>query len=807
MPGTGISSYSTFGDLLKYLRRRAQLTQRELAIAVGYTESHISRLETNQRLPDLATVAALFVPALGLEEEPEMAARLLQLAANVHGNELHAGESLAVSHTQAITEITESVERIPSNLPIQLTSFIGRGEEIASLTRLLSGEKPARLATLTGPGGIGKTRLALQLAISLAHLYRDGVWFVDLTPLSASGPQPIPQTVASALNIPQARSQSVEESLIASLRAKQTLIVLDNCEHLVHAAAQFVERILRACAHVQILATSREPLNVPGEVNYRVPSLSLPGDPDGELQNVVGNESAQLFLERAGTTQPSLIITPSNAGVLARICMQLDGIPLAIELAAARTSVLSLRQIQSRLQDRFQLLTGGHITLPRHQTLHATIEWSHNLLSEAEKVLFRRLAVFAGGWTLESANLVSADQGNDILDLLAQLVNKSLVVVDVQPDSEVRYRMLETIREFAREKLSSSGEMEVTRARHFEYFFTMAQEAEPRLFRSESSIDWAENEIDNLRAALAWSLEKDTSGKAFEERSRRGLELMTHVWPLWLNRGHMSEGSEWMDKLLAVHTDPTPARARALLLAGDFARYRGDFPGQVVFIEESLALSRRLGDKQRIAWGLMEMGLVERDFLRYPEAIHFLEEGLSLFQELHENLWVYRVAFVLAETHMANGNLEAAKPLVQQGLELCRAENDPWQIAWGIEILGNLRRMDGNLEEASRLFVESLHLKVSVKDKLGIIYALEAFAQLAAARKQFHRAGVLWGAADQLSQTIQLHLIPVKLEIYTSLIATARAQLGEDMFTSAWKEGQSMKLQEAIDYALAEPVA
>jgi non-specific serine/threonine protein kinase len=799
MPDMGRSAFSTFGDLLKYLRRRAQLTQRELAIAVGYTEGHVSRLEKNQRAPDLATVAALFVPALGLEEEPDTAAHLLQLAANAHGKEIYTGENLTISRTQVIWETSDHQESIPTNLPIQLTTFIGRQHEISELTGLLA--KGTRLVTLTGPGGIGKTRLALQTAIGLSHLYHDGTWFVDLAPLAT--PELIPQTIASALNVTETRGPSIEENLIAHLRSKQILIVIDNCEHLTDAIAQSVEKILRACAQVQILATSRELLKIPGEVNFRVPPLSLPESPIRARDTVMRHEAVQLFIERARNTQRSFALTDSSVEMIARICRQLDGMPLAIELAAARISLLSLSQIEARLSDRLHLLTGGPTTLSRHQTLRATLEWSHDLLSEAEKVFFRRLSVFSGGWTLDSANFVCADDMNDVLDLLAGLVNKSLVVVETEPDGKVRYIMLETLREYAREQLHATGEMEKLRARHFDYFLQMVQQGEPKLFANESTIDWAEREIDNLRAALAWALERDPGGFLSEERAGRGLELMLPVWPLWLYRGYVSEGNEWMRQLLAVHTTATPARARALLLAGDLARFRGDYMGQAEFIQESLTLSRKLGDQKRIAWALMEMGLVERAFHRYPEAIPFLIESLEIFQALNENLWVCRTIFILAETHMANGDLEAAKPLLKHGLELCREENDKWHLAWGLEAFGTLKMLEGDLEQASILYMESLNLKVAVMDKTGITYSLAACAQLAAAQKQFRRAAVLWGSAEQLRHTLNQLLDPLREKLNTSSIPAARTQLGEETFAEAWAEGQRMKMQESIEYALA----
>jgi non-specific serine/threonine protein kinase len=493
--------------------------------------------------------------------------------------------------------------------------------------------------------------------------------------------------------------------------------------------------------------------------------------------------------------------------------------PLAIELAAARTSLLSLTQIEARLKDRFQLLSGGHITLPRHQTLRGTIEWSHDLLSEAEKVLFRRLAVFSGGWTLEAAESVVSDQSpegsrpdpstgdhrslhtGNALDLLAGLVNKSLVIVEVQADGEVRYRMLETLREYAGEQLRGAGERDFMRARHFDYFFRMAGQAEPQLFHAESSIDWAEAELDNLRTALTWALERDPHGAFSEERAGRALDLMLHVWPLWLNRGYSIEGNEWLNQLLSVHTARTPARARGLLLAGDFAGFRGDTLGKMRLIQEALALAKELGDKKRIAWALMEMGQVERD-RHSPEAIDFLSDSLVMFQGLDEALWVCRTSFLLAEALTESGDLQAARRFWRQGLDLCRAENDQWQMGWGLHGLGDLERLEGHLDQALQLYKESLQCKVSVRDKLGITYSLASFAQLAATQGQFRRAAMLWGAAERLGETLNLFLFTARDELHTSRIPDTRTRLGEEAFHSAWTEGRALKMQQAIDYAL-----
>jgi non-specific serine/threonine protein kinase len=339
------------------------------------------------------------------------------------------------------------------------------------------------------------------------------------------------------------------------------------------------------------------------------------------------------------------------------------------------------------------------------------------------------------------------------------------------------------------------------RARHFDYFLQMARQGEPKLFAPESSIDQAEAEIDNLRAALAWALEAERDSHSAEERTGRALDLFAHVWPLWLNRGYWLEGHEWLSQLLSVHTAPTLARARALLIAGDFASYRGDHAQQTAWIQEALALAQQLGDKKRIAWGLMEMGMLERN-RNSPEALEFLMESLEMFRGLKENLWICRTSYLLAQTHMAHGNLEAARPLWQNGLDLCRAENDKFHIAWGLEGLGDLQRLQGDFAQARELLTESLKLKVEVMDKAGLLYSLEAFAQLATSQNQFRRAAILGGASEQQRRKLNLRADPAREALIASRIATVSSQLGEEAFQAAWAEGRNLKMQQAIDYAL-----
>jgi predicted ATPase/class 3 adenylate cyclase len=409
----------------------------------------------------------------------------------------------------------QSLNAIPNDLPIQLTSFIGREKEIGEAKRLLT---TTRLLTLTGSGGTGKTRLSLQVAADVLDAYKDGAWFIELAPLS--DPALVPSTVASVLGVREEPGRPVIETLLDYVRAKRLLLILDNCEHLIEACARLAEAVLHASREVRILASSREALGIGGEVTLRVPSLSLPPVDAATHAAFTQSEAAQLFLDRAANALPGLVLTDANAPAVAQICRRLDGVALAIELAASRVKLLKVEQIAARLDDAFRLLTGGSRTaLPRQQTLRATIDWSYNLLSDTEHTLLRRLAAFAGGWTLEAAEAVCAQVGQDailpydVLDLLAQLVNKSLVMAERGQSEESRYFLLETIRQYAREKLLEADEAVATRGRHLDYFMQLVEEAEPELTEANQVI-WLKRldaDFDNLRSALEWSLENNAS--------------------------------------------------------------------------------------------------------------------------------------------------------------------------------------------------------------------------------------------------------------------------------------------------------
>ncbi len=473
-----------------------------------------------------------------------------------------------------------SLDARATNLPRPLTSFVGRVHESAEVKRLLP---TTCLLTLTGSGGSGKTRLALQVAADVLGEYADGVWLVELA--AVPGPALVPQTVASALGVREVPGRPLQATLLEYLGHRTLLVVLDNCEHLIEASAHLVQTLLEACPGLRILATSREPLGVPGEVAWRVPSLSLP-DPRRlpSVDDLGACEAVRLFVERAAAVHPAFRLTPQNAPAVATVVRRLDGIPLAVELAAARVPALTVAQIAERLDDRFRLLTGGRRTaLPRQQTLRATMDWSYQLLPERERVLLRRLAVFAGGWTLGAVEAVCGGDGIEglaVFDLLTQLVFKSLVIMDEQV-GDVRYRLLETVRQYGRDRLLESEETVPVRGRHLVWYRDLAEQAETELMGAGQAawLDRLEAEHANIRAALEWA----TGGREVEV----GLRLAGAVWRFWFVRGYFAEGRARLQALLAKGAEVPPAvRAKALKAAGNLAVFcQGDYASGRLFYE------------------------------------------------------------------------------------------------------------------------------------------------------------------------------------------------------------------------------
>ena len=631
------------------------------------------------------------------------------------------------------------VSEAAHNLFRQVSRFIGREKERAQIQEALAS---FALVTLLGPGGIGKTRLALQVAEEVLERYREGVWLVELAALT--DPALLPQTVATGLGLREQPGHSLLQTLQEYLTSRHLLLILDNCEHLLPACARLADTLLKACPHLTILATSREGLNIAGERLYRVPSLSLPDLKTPTLEGLEGSEAIALFLERARLVQPDFQLTSENATALAQLCHHLDGIALALELAAARMRSLSVHEICSRLDHRFRLLTGGSRTaLPRQQTLRALMDWSYELLNDQEKRLLSRLSVFAGGWSLHAAEAIGS--GGDIedwevLDLLTSLADKSLVAAAVEGE-RTRYRLLETVREYAGDRLEELGEGERVRERHQTYFLAFAEEAEPNLTGREQA-DWLERlerEHDNLRAAL----QGNDAGSA--------LRIAGALWGFWEVRGYFSEGREWLAGVLARDDNQSRSfgRAKALLGAGVLARHQGSYSEAQSLLKESLAIYQDLGDKQGIAESLNNLGAVAYALGDYSVAKAYFEESMTLRREIGDKQGIAGSFNNLGAVAYALPDYSAAKAYYEQSLTLRREIGDIPGIAGSLNNLALIAYDQGDYSAANTYFEESLTLQREIGDKRGISLSLMNLGAVAyalgdcSAAKAYHEESLM----------------------------------------------------------------
>lgn len=626
---------------------------------------------------------------------------------------------------------------LPNNLPIQLTSFVGRDREMAEVKHLLA---TTRSLTLTGTGGCGKTRLALQMAADLLDEFPDGVWLVELAALSDA--TLITRTVASALHVQEEPGRPLVVTLSESLRTKRLLLVLDNCEHLIAACAHLAETLLLTSPTLKLLATSRERLGIPGEMTYSVPSLPVPDlRRPASIEQLTQVDSVRLFVERAVSSQPEFRVIDTNALAVARICHALEGIPLAIELAAARVKVLSAQQIAKRLDDRFRLLTEGSRTVsPRQQTLQATMDWSYELLSEPERILLRRLSVFAGGFSLEAVETICSGDSVEVrqaLDLLTYLVDKSLVMVDYQGEG-ARYRLLETVRQYGRDRLLASRQAEEVRAKHRDWYVELAEQAEPMLAGpDEAWLDRLDKEQDNLRAAIDFSLR---SGQA-----EAALRLGAALWPFWQVRGYWTEGRQWLEAALDGSRGAPPAlRAKAIRGAGELAQYQGDHERAQTLSEESLALFRALGDKHGMARALSTLGNVAYHQGDYTAAGELHEESLVYGRELGDAPLVATSLVNLASIADHHGDFDRASALCRESLTMFRHARDKRGAAFALNMLGILASDQGNYPEARARFEESLALRRELGDKRGIAASLDNLGLVAWEQRDYEAARALY---------------------------------------------------------------
>src|ERR671910_1782991 len=730
-----------------------------------------------------------------------------------------------------------------NNLPLQPTPLVGREKEVSEVRDLLRGEE-TRLLTLTGPGGTGKTRLALQAAADLLDDFSDGAFLVPLATLTEA--ELLLPAVAETLGVRETGEIPLDESLKDYLHERRLLLLLDNFEQVLGAAPAVTE-ILAGAPGMKVLATSRAPLGLYGEHEFPVPPLTLPDlKRPPPLESLTQYEAVGLFVERAMAVKPDFKVTNESAPAVAEICVRLDGLPLAIELAAARIKMLPPKAMLQRLGSRLKLLTGGARDLPKRQrTLRATIEWSHALLEEGEQLLFARLAVFSGGRTLEAIEAVCDAQGDlpvDAFEGVSSLVDKSLIRQEEGPGGEPRFVMLETVHEFAREKLGQSAEAEEINRAHAQYFLTLAEEAYPKL-KGANQLEWLERleaEHDNMRAALTWASE------------HKGAELVLRLggalsW-FWSVRGYQSEGRRWLEEALAIEGRVSPeVRAMALAGTGALALEQGDLDrakeaceeglelleheevreaseaklgllaclgfvalereehGQAKQLyEESLALSREMKDIWWLASSLSNLALVIHSQGDYERATELYEESMDLFREQGDKQSLAFCLNNLARVGYSQGDLGRATQLTEEGVAVSRELGARGDVALGLCNLGWIALLQDDLGRAAEIFRESLSLSWDSGMNPIVQSVLEGFACVAGARGDAERAARLWGAAQTLHETKGIPRDDDFLAEADARISAVRSGMGEETWEEAWRKGRAMTLEEAVSYALEE---
>ncbi len=722
----------------------------------------------------------------------------------------------------------------PTNLPRRLSTFVGRERELAEGRELLAASP---LVTLTGPGGVGKTRLALQIALAMLDDLPDGVWLAELGNVTDEGL--VLQAVAEALKVNEQPGRPLIETVIDHLAARRLCLVLDNCEHVLGACAEIAYAILRD-TDTRILATSREALGVEGEHVLPVPSLELPDSNEPVTAALAARSAAvRLFLDRATAAQPAFAMTDQNAAAVVQLCRRLDGMPLALELAAARARALPVEQIAARLDDRFRLLTGGsRMAVTRHQTLRATMDWSHDLLAQDEQAVFRRLAAFGGGGcSLAAAEVVTAAGtgvvSDDVLDILTRLVDKSLVVAAAS-GSEARFTMHETVRAYARDKLLDAGEAEAVLRAHRDWYLDLVERAKPEFFRGPPPLDWLtvfDGEQDNLRLALEWSSAEAGGGAT-------GLRLAAGLWRYWEIRSRVVEGRMWLERTLqATDGDVSGLRANALTGAGILAHIAGDYPAAIAYHEQSLAQHRELGNRPSVAYALHNLANVTAEHGELARARTLYEEAAAMTETIGDRHGSATGLIALADVISRQEGYAAAEPIFARAKSRYAEFGDRWGQAFALDSEGLAAARSGDLEAARRLHEESISVSQEIADERGVARSILHLADEAAREgdvtraKSLHReclrirrtlrdmpgtatalerlasvvmaeaaedAAHLLGVAQNLRETINTPLPPGARGDYERCVQWLAARMGPEAFELARREGRSLDVDGAV---------
>jgi predicted ATPase/class 3 adenylate cyclase len=761
----------------------------------------------------------------------------------------HLYQVVVVGLPQEFPALATDVEH-PHNLPVEMTSFVGRESEILALKGMLS-DSSTHLVTIIGAGGMGKTRLALKVAEELMDKYEDGIWLIELTALS--NPALVPQVVAQTLNIRELPNRPIIGLLEEHLLKKHMLLVLDNCEHLILATMELSNRLLHTCPHLQIIATSRELLGVEGEKPFQCPSLS---SQEKNLATVKTSQipmtsmetsaAVKLFADRASVVSPSFRLNENNIPLIYEICQRVDGIPLAIELAAARVRMLSVDQIAVRLDDVFQLLVGGsRSSVPHHQTLKALIDWSYDLLTPAEKTLLVRLSVFSGGWDLQAAEAIGSGDEIDtsqVLDLMTQLKDKSLILIEAVNSGENRYRMLETLRQYASKRLLEVEEYPSVNRRHLEYYSYLAEQAAPHLWEKDQPA-WIQRltiENDNLRGALRWAFDRE---QALDEEVESGARMAAALWNFWYAIGTIKEGANWLAIAVRHSTKPNQTRGRLLAAVGTCDWQLGNLSGAADYLKEALDLFSVIVDPAGLAEATHMYGHIVFDRQDYAEAGRLFKQSLTMYDELGDTN--IRVALISdlglvashqGDLHLARdyykkslklsldnglrdnqaqsylrlgdlarleGDYDTASEMYQQSLNINRDLNISREIACSLYKLGHIALHRGELNQAQTFFGESLALQQEVSNQQGIAECLAGFGSLKEMGNEDEPAAFYFGAARAILNHTGLPISPADRLEWERAEKSARSRCDPRRFNQAYKQGVEAKADELVAALLA----